>query len=122
MASTRVTEPSVTELSAMGSIADVLIWARVGGDTDDPSSKSGSLLAALGADDSALITEIANADPTDFEDAFASWSIGSPTLGLGGTEPVPPTAIDKGRARAMHKACRIKAELDWSTADTENWE
>ena len=80
-------------------------WASIDGDAGI------GLLGALGADIGAQIHEVAGIDPVDFAESLSEWRIGEPTFLC----PVPrrPTAMEKGRARAFHKACRIAAELEW---------
>ncbi len=77
---------------------------------------------AIGADAATDIHEVANVDSADFAVALEAWRIGEPSQGDGGPEPRPASAIDKGRARAFHKSCRIAAKLEWSKVDTEEWE
>jgi anti-sigma-K factor RskA len=108
-----VNEPSRLELSGMASVLDVLAWAGLEGDA------AMGLLTAIGASIDAKIFEIAGVDPGDFAEAMSEWRISEDG---GDDEHRPPTAMEKGRARAFHKACRIKAELEWSQADVENWE
>ncbi len=63
----------------------------------------------------------AGIDPGDFAEALLEWRIWEQG-GFEAAAPRRPSAIEKGRARAFHKACRIKAELEWSAADQETWE
>ena len=91
-----VNEPSRLELSDMTSVLDVLAWACLDGDSGI------GLLVAIGADVDARIHEVAGVDPGDFADALVEWRIGE----LGGLdEPRRPSAMEKGRGRAFHKAC-----------------
>jgi hypothetical protein len=120
--SRNVIEPTKGEWEGLSTLTHLLAWARIGGEVNMPGSKSGTLLVALGADADVRIEDIASIDPDDFEDALASWLIGPPDTGAGVDIPqVSPSAIDKGRARALHKACRIFVGLEYSKADTEEW-
>ncbi len=100
-----VNEPSKAELAVMTSVMDVMSWASLDGDAGI------GLLAAIGASIDAQIHEVAGIDPVDFSEALGEWRVGEPTV----LSPNPrrPTAMEKGRARAFHKACRIAAELEW---------
>jgi hypothetical protein len=102
-----VREPTASELLHLHSVLDVLSWALLDGDG------AIGLLAALGADIDAAVHEVAGIDPEDFVAAFGLWTIGP--------ELRHPTAMEKGRARAFHRACRIVAELEWSSAETDAW-
>ena len=118
----RVVEPTKDELEGFNSLSDILKWARIDGSPLTPGSKGFSLLDAIGADAATDLHEVANVDPADFPVALEAWRIGGPAVGLSDPNPRPASAIDKGRARAFHTACRIASGLIYSTADTEAWE
>jgi hypothetical protein len=107
--SMKVIEPTVEECADFASIGDVLSWARIAGSPFDTESKAGALLVVLGGDASVSIGEVASIDPEEFTAALDAWTIGV-------------AALDRGRARTFHKACRIAGQVDWSTADTDAWQ
>ena len=117
-----VVEPTKDEWEGLLTLTDFLAWSRVGGDMNVSGSKSNTLLVALGADADVTINDIASIDPDEFEDSLTGWRIPQPDIGLGVPLPGQPSAIDKGRARAFHKSCRIAAKLEWSKSDAEDWE
>ena len=104
-----VVEPTKDERADMRVLMDVLSWAKLEGDA------AFGLLNAIGADVDSSIVELANIAKEDLDEAMATWRVGE-------TVPRPPTAMEKGRARAFHRACRICAELEWPAEDTEAWE
>ncbi len=117
-----MSEPTKEESGGFNTITDVLTWPRVDGDPSVPGSRAFTLLDVIGADALTDIAEVANIDPDGFGEAIEQWCIGEPPQGDGGEAPRPATAIEKGRARAFHRACRIAAGLEWSSAETEAWE
>jgi hypothetical protein len=110
-----VNEPNKLELAALTTIVDALAWTKLDGDVGV------GLLIAIGASAADELEDVAGIDPADFSEALRDWRVGIPDEGDGRTSRAP-TAVEKGRARAFHKACRIKAELEWSTADVEAYE
>ena len=103
-----VREPTAEELTHLDSVPAILAWSYLDGEAGF------GLLEALGTTIAAPVHELAGVDPLDFSDAFAGWRIGA-----AGRLPTP---VEKGRARSVHRACRIIAELEWSAEASEAWE
>jgi hypothetical protein len=103
-----VREPTAEELVHLDSVPAILSWSYLDGDAGF------GLLEALGTTVSAPVHELAGVDPSDFSDALFGWRIGA--------DGRPPTPVEKGRARSVHRACRIIAALEYSAEATETWE
>ena len=59
-----------------------------------------------------IIPEVACIDPAEFVKALSGWS----------TDAESASVLDKGRGRKFFRACRIAAGVEWSSADTHQWE
>ena len=74
-------QPTPSEADGMLALDDVLRWAGLEGDPEDPASPAGSLLALLGASTSTPVRLVAMISEADYTQILSQWKIdgSSPT-------------------------------------------
>ena len=97
-------EPTSEQLASFNTLSDVVQWAELDGDVEDPQSVAGSFLQMLGAKANTQLEIAGSIKEFDWKEAVRSWKIGVAAHN--------PTPIQKAQIDMIGLACRLAAGVE----------